>query len=199
MADSFNDSVNQTRASLLLRVRDIGDQSAWAEFHGLYAPLLYNYARARGLNHEDAEDIRSECYEALVKQMRDFDYDRSRGSFKAWLRTMVSRRVIDRLRKRRELRANSALLRDLQAEDASDDETWNSEWRKQHLRFCVEQVKPHVSENTWQAFHMLAEANASVQDVCDSLNMNANQVYKAKAKMLNLVRERMSCLDADSE
>lgn len=198
MTDSTSDnSANQTRVSLLMRVRNIGDDSAWAEFHGLYAPLLYNYARARGLNHEDAEDIRSECYESLVKQMKDFEYDRSRGSFKAWLRTMVTRRVIDRLRKRKELRADTALLRDLKVADESNDETWNGEWRKQHLRFCVEQVKPLVPETTWRAFHLLAEANASVPEVCDSLGLNANQVYKAKAKMLGLIRERLICLEAE--
>lgn len=198
MADSTSEnSLNPTRASLLLRIRDNKDAAAWEEFHGLYAPLLYNYARARGLNHDDAEDIRSECYESLVRQMQDFEYDRSRGSFKAWLRTIVVRRVIDRMRKRKEQRADTAVLRELPAANDSEAETWNSEWRKQHLRFCVEQVKPSVPKTTWQAFKMLAETNASVPEVCDTLKLTANQVYKAKARMLELVRERLKSLEAD--
>ena len=202
MTDSTRDSsTHATRASLLIRLRDGQDSDAWNEFHDLYAPLLYHYARARGLNHEDAEDVRGECYAALVRQLRDFEYDRTKGSFKSWLRTMVGRRVIDRLRKRRELRADTGLLRELPDDDpASDrDEVWDAEWQRQHLRFCVDQVKSDVAEQTWRAFRMLAEDNAAVPDVCDALGMNANQVYKAKARMLSLVRERMQLLLADSE
>lgn len=198
MADSTSEnSKNTTRASLLIRLRDGSDSDAWNEFHNLYAPLLYHYAQARGLNHDDAEDVRSECYASLVRQLQEFDYDRSKGSFKAWLRTMVSRRVIDRLRKRRELRADTATLRELPCEEPSDDETWDVEWQRQHLRFCVELVRPGVSIQTWQAFRMLAEDNASVATVCESLGMNANQVYKAKARMLTLVREQMHLLQMD--
>ena len=34
-----------TRPSLLLRLRDTQDSSAWREFVALYAPLVYGYAR----------------------------------------------------------------------------------------------------------------------------------------------------------
>lgn len=192
-------SEHRTRASLLIRLRDSTDDDAWAEFHDLYAPLLYNYARARGLNHSDAEDIRSECYEALVRQLKDFEYDRGRGSFKAWLRTMVTRRVIDRLRKQREQRADSRVLRELKDDDSENEEIWSLEWKRQHLRYCVEQVRPLVSDSVWQAFHMLAEKDAPVPAVCAALNMNANQVYKARARMLALIREKMQYLQLHEE
>ncbi len=38
-----------TRISLLKRVKDPDDAAAWREFHALYAPLLFRYARARAL------------------------------------------------------------------------------------------------------------------------------------------------------
>lgn len=193
------DSTSRTHASLLIRVRDAADAAAWSEFHGLYAPLLYDYARSRGLNHEDAEDVRSECYQALVRQLREFEYDRTKGSFKSWLRTMVSRRVIDRLRKRRERRADTDMLREIPVAPQSDDEAWEIEWKRQHLRYCVDLVRPMVSVQIWQAFKMLAEDGDSVDAVCKSLSMNASQVYKAKARMLKLIRERMQFLQSDLE
>ncbi len=198
MTDSTSDnSRDVTRASLLIRLRDVRDTDAWADFEHLYAPLLYDYARSRGLNHEDAEDIRSECYAAVVKQIKEFEYDRSKGSFKSWLRTIVSRRVIDRLRKRRELHADSHVLRELPDVDASDEQAWEREWKRQHLRYCVELARPQVSPTVWKAFRMLAEDGASVEAVCEALSMTASQVYKAKARMLALVRERMQILEAE--
>lgn len=108
--------VDTTSPSLLIRIRDRDDTDAWAKFYDLYGPLLYRYARSRGLSHDDAEDVRGNCYEAIVKQIETFEYDKEKGGFKAWLRTLVNRRVIDRLRKRKSQALESKHLRDVQAE-----------------------------------------------------------------------------------
>ena len=34
-----------TRQSLVLRLRNLDDQAAWAEFVGIYEPLIYQLAR----------------------------------------------------------------------------------------------------------------------------------------------------------
>ena len=43
-----------TRPSLLLRMRDARDHEAWHTFVELYAPLVYRFARKRGLQDADA-------------------------------------------------------------------------------------------------------------------------------------------------
>lgn len=40
----------ETRASLLLRVRDASDQDAWAEFAEIYQPVIRAMAIGRGCN-----------------------------------------------------------------------------------------------------------------------------------------------------
>lgn len=194
----MNQTHDQTRPSLLLRVRDSTDQEAWTEFYELYAPLLYRYARAQGLNHADAEEIRSQCCESLVKQIPTFEYDRQKGGFKGWLRTMVSRRVIDRLRRNREKQLESADLRRLPCEEAPIDEIWERQWREQHLRFCVQALRSEVSDDTWEAFRLLVDEGMSVPDVCEQLGASANQVYKARARMLALVRKKLQYLEPDN-
>ena len=188
---------DQTRASLLLRVRDSSDEEAWNEFYELYAPLLYRYARAQGLNHVDAEEIRSQCCEALVRQIPTFEYDRAKGGFKGWLRTMVARRVIDRLRKLREQQLDSADLRTLPNADAPVDEVWEQQWREQHLRFCVQSLRGQVTDDTWETFRLLVEEGLPVTEVCQRLDATPNQVYKARARMLTLVREKMHYLETE--
>ncbi len=37
-----------TRSTLISRIKDFEDREAWREFHNVYAPLIYRYARARG-------------------------------------------------------------------------------------------------------------------------------------------------------
>jgi RNA polymerase sigma-70 factor (ECF subfamily) len=188
--------MNTTRASLLIRVRDPRDSDAWEEFHKLYAPLLYAYARARGLNHNDADEIRSVCYEAIVRQMPSFEYEKDRGGFKAWLRTLVQRRVVDWVRKRRENQAGSGEL--VAVEDSADgpDDAWERSWRQRHLAYCVEKVRTAVSEQTYSAFRLLLD-DTPVPQICDQLGMNPNQVYKAKARVLELVKTEMQLLDPE--
>ena len=191
-------NTHTTRASLLIRIKDPRNTQAWAEFHDLYAPLLYRYARARGLGHEDAEDVRSTCYEAIVRQIPHFDYDLQKGGFKAWLRTLVNRRVIDLLRKRRDLPMDTSELAGLPANDATADQLWEEHWRQQHLRHCMQRASLHVSEQSYQAFRLLVEEQCSVTEVCERLDMNANQVYKAKARVLATVRELMQAVFSDA-
>jgi RNA polymerase sigma factor (sigma-70 family) len=189
--------MDTTRPSLLLRIKNPRDTEAWAQFQDLYAPLLYRYARAHGLNHEDAEDVRATCYETVVRQIAEFDYQKEKGGFKAWLRTLVSRRVIDLRRKHRELAADSQELAEVPAREPALDELWEAQWREQRLCYCVEQVAQEVPEITFQAFQFLVRDQCSVQDVCDRLGLTPNQVYKAKARVLELVRSRMAALDSD--
>jgi RNA polymerase sigma-70 factor (ECF subfamily) len=186
--------MNTTRASLLIRVKNPRDTQAWAQFYDLYGPLLYRYARAKGLSHEDAEDVQSTCYEQIVRQIRHFDYDRQKGGFKAWLRTLVARRVTDLLRKHREPVADSQDIRAASDPEPAPDELWEQHWKLQHLRYCVEQVRDLVSPDTFQAFQMLIQEGSSVPNVCERLGWNANQVYKAKARVLQLVRQQMATL-----
>jgi RNA polymerase sigma-70 factor (ECF subfamily) len=189
--------MDTTRASLLFRIKDPCNTEAWSEFHTLYAPLLYRYARARGLSHEDAEDVRSTCYEAIVRQMPHFEYDKQKGGFKGWLRTLVNRRVIDLMRKRREPLADTRELAELPAAESAADELWEQHWRQQHLRYCVQQAGLQVSEQSFTAFRMLVEEQRSVPEVCEQLGMNTNQVYKAKARVLAAVRELMQAVFPD--
>ena len=122
MAGSHADS---TSPSLLIRIKDSSNVKAWQEFFDLYSPLIYSYARQRGLDHEDAEDIRSSVYETVVKHIVEFDYSDGKTGFRAWLQTVVHRRVIDLFRKRKPESAESSDLRNLESPQQSVDEIWD--------------------------------------------------------------------------
>src|SRR2546423_15156005 len=74
-----------TRASLLVRLRDPQDGTAWAEFVDLYAPLVYGYARKQGLQDADAADLCQDVLRAVAGAVGRLDYDPQRGAFRNWL------------------------------------------------------------------------------------------------------------------
>ncbi len=47
--------IPETRNSLIVRLRQPGNQEAWREFASLYEPLIYRLAARRGMQHADAQ------------------------------------------------------------------------------------------------------------------------------------------------
>ena len=82
-----------TRLSLLMRLRDAHDRLAWEQFVGLYAPLVYGFARRKGLQDADAADIAQDVLTSVAQQMRQWEFDPLRGSFRGWLFTIARNRL----------------------------------------------------------------------------------------------------------
>ena len=75
-----------TRESLLSRLKDWNDQKSWNEFFDTYWGLIYRTAINSGLTDAEAQDVVQETLIAVSQSMPTFQYDRAKGSFKAWLR-----------------------------------------------------------------------------------------------------------------
>jgi RNA polymerase sigma factor (sigma-70 family) len=95
----------ETRESLLARLNSPQSDEGWCEFAAIYRPLVYRVARAKGLQHADAEDLTQDVL-AVVERSLD-RFDPAIGGFRGWLyqitRNLVVNhltrcRVLDRLR-----------------------------------------------------------------------------------------------------
>jgi hypothetical protein len=96
--DLVNDGVQMpigppTRPSLIARLRDHADRAAWGEFVDLYAPVVFRFARARGLQEADAADLTQEVLRLVATAMPRFDYSPTRGGFRAWLLHITKNRL----------------------------------------------------------------------------------------------------------
>ena len=96
----------RTRASLLARLGNGGDQGAWREFFDIYWPLLVAVSRRSGLNDADAQDVAQDVLAMVSKQIPDFRYDPAEGSFKGWLLTLTRRRIARHWRRGEQERAH---------------------------------------------------------------------------------------------
>src|SRR5262245_8475014 len=90
-----------TRASLLVRIRDGSDRDAWQQFVEVYAPVVYRYARRRGLQDADAADLMQEVMRSVAAAAGRLDYDPTRGSFRGWLFTVTRNKLFNFLDRRR--------------------------------------------------------------------------------------------------
>lgn len=153
--------------------------------------MLARYARRRGLNINEAEEVAQSCMEKLSRTMRTFQYSRSCGSFKNYLFVMVTHAIANAARGHRMLRAGTDVLENLRKSKTDADEQWNTHWLQEHLRYALERLDVEFSGSTIAAFKLYALQEWSVEKVCSTLGMTPNQVYLAKSRVTSRLRREL--------
>ena len=185
-----------TRPSLLLRLRDVSDSDAWQVFVETYAPIVYVYARGKGLQDADAADVAQDVLAQVVRSMRDFVYDPQRGRFRDWLRTVTRNRIFRVLDKRGLPPEALSTGPDEVAADGTDPE-WHDEFNAQILRVALERIQPDFESATWRAFQVVWVQNRSAGDAAATLGMPIDLVYAAKSRVLKRLRDEVMHLAED--
>src|SRR5436190_2368957 len=131
-----------TRRTLLSRLRNLDDQESWRTFFDRYWRLLYNVARRSGMDDASAQEIVQDTVIAVARQMPEFRYDPTRGTFRQWLLRITRRRIIDHLRRvyrqppRAEVAPESLDEEEQHAASITDqsagaiEAAWEEEWEK---------------------------------------------------------------------
>jgi RNA polymerase sigma-70 factor (ECF subfamily) len=185
-----------TRASLLVRLRDPQDEVAWTSFVDLYAPVVYGYLRKQRLQDADAADLTQDVLRAVAGAVGRLDFDPRRGQFRNWLFTVVRRK----LWKWRATPANRICASGDDATDrllqqhpapADDEAAWQAECRQQLFSWACTQVRPEVTDATWQAFWRTAVEGQPGKRVAADLGMTVAAVYCARSRVLARLKEML--------
>jgi RNA polymerase sigma factor (sigma-70 family) len=190
----------ETSASLLERLRRQPDDAAWKRLVDLYTPLLQSWLRKHLVPQADAEDLVQEVMAVLVRELPTFHYDRQRGSFRGWLRTItVNRlRMFWRSRKTRPLATGDSDLARKVAELEDPHSALSRQWDREHdlhvAQRLLELIAPEFEAPTWRAFHRLAVDGAKPEAVAGELGISLNAVYLAKYRILRRLRQEIDGL-----
>ena len=142
-----------TRASLLVRLRDGANNGAWREFTNLYGPVIYGFARKRGLQDADAADLTQDVLRAVASAAGRLEYDPRRGAFRGWLFTIVRHKLLNFLAARRRAPGTGAqdLLDRLPAREDEQAALWDQEYDQRLFAWAADQVRGGFQDTTWQA------------------------------------------------
>ncbi len=185
--------MESTPASLLLRLRQPGEQAAWRRFIDLYTPLLYSWACRMGLPAQDAADLVQDVFVSLVQKMPQFLYDPNM-SFRAWLRTVAENRWRDVMRKRAAaVNAGETALNEAAVPDGTDA-VWEAEYRERLFGRAVQIMRQDFDEKTWKACWALIVEGKSGAEVAAELGMSIDGVYAAKSRVLRRLRQELDGL-----
>lgn len=190
-----------TQPSLLVRIRDGSDAAAWREFDHRYGELIARYARGRGLQPADAEDVRQMVMINLSKAMPRFEYSPQKGRFRYYLGRVVRNAIANWAS--RPNRASGSLdvyeadlavnLRPTGASDSAEpvDELWEQEWVRHHYRLAMQTVRLLHDPQSVEMFDRLLEGE-SVAEVAVAFRTTTQAVHKVKQR----IRDRLTELIA---
>ncbi len=202
-----------TRLSLLARLKDWSQQTAWRDFDRDYAPLVRNVARKAGLTDAEADEAAQETLIAVAKKIAQFQHSGNRGSFRAWLYQQARWRIADQFR----LRAKTAPCRpqehdlrkntpesevalpevneppELQA-DPSFERLWEAEW-EEHVRLsALGRVKRRVSARQFQLFELHVVQGLSVRATAEAAGATRAAIYMAKNRVGRHLKRELKAL-----
>ncbi len=189
-----------TRPSLLVRLRDARDALAWKQFVQLYAPLVYGFARRRGLQDADAADVTQEVLRAVARGVAGLVYDPDKGSFRGWLFTVVRRKLQDYAAREKRQSPGSGdsrihlRLEEKVAPEQEEAAWWNQEYQRHLLARALDRVRGDFHEASWQAFWQTAMEGKKAKEVAQALGMSVAAVYMAKSRVLTQLKHQIQQL-----
>ena len=184
-----------TSLSLLQRLRQHPQSSAWQSLVEIYSPLIRNWLRRQQIREADSDDITQEVLAVVIRRLPEFKHNRREGAFRNWLRTITVNCLRDfwRSRKSRPTATGDGDFQELlaQLEDPSSSLTqiWNEEHDRHVTRKLLELLRPQFEPTTWQAFQRFALDGLSAAEVAAELKVTPNVVFIAKSRVLARLRQ----------
>jgi RNA polymerase sigma-70 factor (ECF subfamily) len=186
--------MDPTSSSLLLRLRQPGEEASWQRFVDLYTPLLYYWACRMGLSGNDAADLVQDVFVTLVQKLPEFVYDPSK-KFRAWLRTITENRWRD-LQRRKAVGPHVGGPDGLEEAAVPDGAAalWEGEYREHLLARAIQVMQSDFQPATWKACWALIVEGKSGADVAAELGMSLDAVYAARSRVLRRLRQELDGL-----
>ena len=185
----------ETNHSLIARVKDLGDGAAWAEFLGIYQPVVFRMARRRGLQDADAQDVMQQVFLSISSAIERWIPGDLQPPFRAWLTTIARNAITKALARRPRDAATGSTsvveLLDAQPGPAATTAEILAEARKEMVRWATEQIRTEFSEATWKVFWQTAIEGVPAAEVAKSTGRSAGAIYVARYRVTARLKEQI--------
>lgn len=185
----------ETSHSLLARIKDLADGTAWSEFLGIYQPVVYRMARRRGLQDADAQDVTQQVFLSVSNAIGGWVPGADQPPFRAWLVTITRNAVTKALSRRKpDCGTGSSSIVLLLHGQATDEHETTAEFVRESrlgaLRWAAEQIRTEFSAMTWRLFWETVVLGKSVAEVAADTGRTPGAIYMARFKILERLKQK---------
>lgn len=187
----------ETRDSLLVQVQDPANREAWERFAQIYRPVIVRIARARGLQHADAQDLSQQVLMAVASAIGDWRKRDESTRFRHWLSRVTKNAILNALVRRPRDQAVGGtsveeLLRAAVDRDGATTALIETELRRELYLQAAERVKVEFRSDSWQAFELSIAGDLTIEEVAAQLGKSVGAIYTARSRIMFRLREVIS-------
>lgn len=183
-----------TRASLILRLRDPADEQAWHDFCRIYEPVIAAVARRHGLQDADVHDLTQQVLIRVANAAEGYDPNPELGKFRAWLHRIARNTLLSQLKKRYRMPQSASeswiqqLLDGRGGRSGEIDQRLEFEYRRAVFRIAAAHVKREVKSLTWRAFWLTTVEDRTVEQTAVELDVSPSIIYVSRSRVLARLR-----------
>jgi RNA polymerase sigma-70 factor (ECF subfamily) len=184
-----------TSASLLQRLLNHKDESAWNRMTRLYDPWIRAALRSHLPQSADVDDLAQQVFTVVVEKLPDFLHNGRPGAFRAWLRGICVNRVRMFWRSRPAVEPDPEIaLQQLEDPNSALSRQWDREHDQLVFQQALALIEGEFKPATWAAFRRLVLDQAAPSVVAAELGLTINAVCIAKSRVLARLREEFEGL-----
>ena len=185
----------ETNTSLILRIKDPQNATAWNELLAIYRPVIYRLARRKGLLHEDAEDLVQGVFLSVAKAIDRWEQGDSQPQFRNWLGRIARNAIVNAITRAKPDRATgtSSVMQALASlpEEAETTQGLIVECRLEAIRWAAREIQSEFSEATWAVFQATAIEGRPAAEVSQFFQRSIGAVYAARCRVAARLREKV--------
>ena len=160
--------------------------AAWVRFFGLYEPAIKRFVAWHDSSH-DPDDVVQDIFLKLVSVVQSGGYDSSKGSFRAFLATMIRRHLVSLYRKDQARGAGLHVdIDDVEPSVSADvAEQIDLKWRMARHQSAIEHVltKTAISAQSRDIYRAYVEEGRFLDEVAAQFGVTKAVIYKIKSRV----------------
>ena len=199
---SFPDTPTHLLRKMIKQPVTDEENDAWAEFVELYEPVIRAYIAVEGVASSDADDAVQNVFMRLVGILRRGGYDRSKGRFRAYLKVVMRRVIIDLFRRQTAARMDVQVpfeeeetdgkpsLPDAMAALAPDAAAeFEAKWQKARLSAALNHVftQTAISDQSREIYRAHALNGEDAREVARRFGVTPEVVRQVKSRISRMV------------
>jgi RNA polymerase sigma-70 factor (ECF subfamily) len=181
---------DSTSPSLLARVTDWRDHTAWADLVRQYDPEIRRFCRGFRFDPQTLEDLMQLIWLEIAQRMKTYQYDPSK-TFRGWLKRLCQSRAIDLIRKRKpELEFSIEHFSEHEFDESENAKAMNSDFfvddRPDFVKLTEEiqaSVRATVDEKTWLAFWWIVVEERPITETADEIGISYAAAFAARKRV----------------
>jgi len=201
-----------TRLLRTMAERPVTDEEndAWAEFVELYESVIRAYIAAEGVSSQDVDDAVQNVFMRLVGILRRGGYDRSKGRFRAYLKVVMRRVIIDLFRRQTAARMDAQVpfeeeeadgnpnlpdaMASLSPDAAAEVE---AKWQKARLAAALNHIftQTAISDQSREIYRAHALNGEDAREVARRFGVTPEVVRQVKSRINRMVAALMKRFD----